>query len=31
VQGLVFAAVYVVLVGLLVWGVNARYAKVARG
>jgi ABC-2 type transport system permease protein len=27
----VFAAVYVVLVGLLVWGVNARYAKVARG
>jgi len=31
VQGLVFAGVYVVLVALLVWGVNARYAKVARG
>lgn len=31
VQGLVFAAVYVVLVAICVWGVNARYAKVARG
>ncbi|ADB31303.1 hypothetical protein Kfla_2227 [Kribbella flavida DSM 17836] len=30
-QGLVFAAVYLLLVGLCVWGVNARYAKVARG
>jgi ABC-2 type transport system permease protein len=30
-QGLVFAAVYVVLVAACVWGVNARYAKVARG
>jgi ABC-2 type transport system permease protein len=30
-QGLVFAAVYVVLVAVCVWGVNARYAKVARG
>nr|WP_239063269.1 ABC transporter permease subunit [Streptomyces sp. SID13031] len=31
VQGLVFAAAYVVLVALCVWGVNSRYAKVARG
>jgi ABC-2 type transport system permease protein len=30
-EGLVFAAVYVVLVALCVWGVNSRYAKVARG
>lgn len=30
-QGLVFAGVYLLLVGLCVWGVNARYAKVARG
>ncbi|TWD82706.1 ABC-2 type transport system permease protein [Kribbella amoyensis] len=30
-QGLVFTAVYVALVGLCVWGVNTRYAKVARG
>ncbi|MDX6259136.1 MAG: type transport system permease protein [Kribbellaceae bacterium] len=30
-QGLVFAAVYVALVALCVWGVNTRYAKVARG
>jgi ABC-2 type transport system permease protein len=30
-QGLVFAAVYVALVAVCVWGVNARYAKVARG
>jgi ABC-2 type transport system permease protein len=30
-QGLVFAAVYVLLVAVCVWGVNARYAKVARG
>jgi ABC-2 type transport system permease protein len=31
VQGLVFAAVYVALVAVCVWGVNVRYAKVARG
>jgi ABC-2 type transport system permease protein len=30
-EGLVFAAVYVVVVALCVWGVNSRYAKVARG
>ena len=30
-EGLVFAAVYVALVALCVWGVNSRYAKVARG
>ncbi|TDU87778.1 ABC-2 type transport system permease protein [Kribbella voronezhensis] len=30
-QGLVFAAVYVLLVAGCCWGVNARYAKVARG
>ncbi|TCN34622.1 ABC-2 type transport system permease protein [Kribbella orskensis] len=30
-QGLVFTAVYVLLVAACVWGVNARYAKVARG
>jgi ABC-2 type transport system permease protein len=29
-QGLVFAAVYVLVVAACVWGVNARYAKVAR-
>jgi hypothetical protein len=27
----VFAAFYVVVVALCVWGVNGRYAKVARG
>ncbi|GAA1599749.1 ABC transporter permease [Kribbella sancticallisti] len=30
-QGLIFAAVYVLLVAGCVWGVRARYAKVARG
>ena len=30
-QGLVFAAVYLLLVAACVWGVNGRYAKVARG
>ncbi|HEU4948829.1 MAG TPA: ABC transporter permease subunit [Kribbella sp.] len=30
-QGLVFAGAYVLLVVLCVWGVNGRYAKVARG
>ncbi|TDO47242.1 ABC-2 type transport system permease protein [Kribbella sp. VKM Ac-2527] len=30
-QGLVFVGVYLLVVGLCVWGVNARYAKVARG
>lgn len=30
-QGLVFAAVYLLLVAACVWGVNARYSKVARG
>lgn len=30
-QGLVFAGVYVLLVAVCVWGVNVRYAKVARG
>jgi ABC-2 type transport system permease protein len=30
-QGLVFAVFYVVVVALCVWGVNGRYAKVARG
>jgi len=30
-QGLVFVGVYVLLVAICVWGVNARYAKVARG
>lgn len=30
-QGLVFTAVYVALVAVCVWGVNARYAKVAHG
>jgi ABC-2 type transport system permease protein len=30
-QGLVFAAVYLVLLSVCVWGVIARYAKVARG
>ena len=31
VQGLVFAAVYLVLVAVCVWAVNRRYAKVASG
>ncbi|MEV6287462.1 ABC transporter permease subunit [Kribbella sp. NPDC051770] len=30
-QGLVFLAVYLVVVGLCLWGLNRRYAKVARG
>jgi ABC-2 type transport system permease protein len=30
-QGLVFLAVYLVVVGLCVWGLNRRYAKVAHG
>ncbi|HET6295719.1 MAG TPA: ABC transporter permease [Kribbella sp.] len=30
-QGLVFAAAYILLVAVCVWGVNSRYAKVARG
>lgn len=30
-QGIVFAAVYVALVAVCVWGINQRYAKVARG
>ena len=30
-QGLVFAAVYLLLLAVCVWGVIARYAKVARG
>ena len=30
-QGLVFVGVYLLVVGLCVWGVNSRYAKVARG
>jgi len=30
-QGLVFTAVYLLVVGGCVWGVSARYAKVARG
>jgi len=30
-EGLVFAGVYVALVALCVWGINVRYAKVARG
>jgi ABC-2 type transport system permease protein len=30
-QGLVFLGVYLLIVGICVWGVNGRYAKVARG